>query len=297
MRGLHGIALAVVLALGGALAGCGGASDEEVVAERTRHVNLVIVADLSDRILDEKQGVRDLSVIQAALDAWESRARSVGWIVTRDVIRFQAIRANQLANDIYLDLEELRKRPADASGNAAVWQRLPSEKKKFIEACETTYGEGAETRGADLWGFFKDSYGPVTRGEPYINKVVVITDGYLNFDAAIQEQRPSNTQMRMAELRQSQDWEAEFPAFALAGIGKSYDADIMVLEVAPKNMLTNPHELEMLERYWEAWSDTMGMRIKGHDGVARIYMNSLQLSALSQKLREFLAEGTNATER
>lgn len=98
--------------------------------------------------------------------------------------------------------------------------------------------------------------------------------------------------MQMAKLRlHPADWEQELPKLALAGVGKTFDADIMVLEVAPVDALTHPQEPEMLKRYWEAWANSMGMRIKGKDGVARVYLNTLQMSAVSQKIKEFLMEG------
>lgn len=272
--------------------GCGGENVSEQEVSEPAPINLVIVADLSDRLEDVAQSGRDIVVIRSAVDVLFNQHARRNYDTSKDLVRFQAVRANTIANDIYLDMDELNSRSSEASGGQPGWKLVSSEATKFIAHCEESYGAGPDKRGADLWGYFKDNYGPVIRPKPFVNKVIVLTDGYLNFSDRIQRQRPSNTQMQMAKLRlHPADWEQELPKLALAGVGKTFDADIMVLEVAPVDALTHPQEPEMLKRYWEAWANSMGMRIKGKDGVARVYLNTLQMSAVSQKIKEFLMEG------
>jgi hypothetical protein len=284
-RPVHGVGLALMAAL--VFAGCGGKQDVPRTVVAKPALNIILVADLSDRV-DAKQIERDSSIIASAVDAMVSHARLVGFPFAKDRIRFQAVRTNQVSNDVVIDLRALNQRPTESGGRKPLWQILPDEKERFLKACMDSYHEGAETQGADIWGFFKDRFEPLVEGPPYVNKVILLTDGYLNFDTAIQQHRPKNTQMRMAELRRTQDWQARFAEFALVGVGKKFEADIMVLEVAPRDPVRQPQETEMLERYWREWAAELGMDIK-HNGVKRLYLNTLQISAINQKMVEFMA--------
>ncbi len=244
-------------------------------------LNVVIIDDLSDRISAPTQAARDTAILRLITDAFFDRCRDVGFPFSRDRLRFQGVRTTLLDNDLVVDVQKL-----NLAGEPVV-KTLRPRLATFLSGCLHSYSSQAQFNGADLWGYFKDDMEAVLKPAPFENKIIMFTDGYLNFNSSLQNQRPVNTVMHVAELRHRDDWEKEFPQLALAGVGHKFDrTQILILELAPKDQPASIHEMDILKTYWAAFCDSLGVDVGAHG--ARIYANSLQLSAVADKLHEFL---------
>ena len=124
----------------------------------------------------------------------------------------------------------------------------------------------------------------------YRNKVILLTDGYLNFDPATQATRPARTYMQVGRLRVVPDWRTEFPKVALAATGTSFhdrDVEMVVLEVAPKLQPRSIHETEILQRYWTSFCDSIGVQ---HQPAERsVLTNTTPESEVRRLLTDYLA--------
>jgi len=256
----------------------------EVVPPPPPPINVVVVADLSDRIATPEQVVRDTAIIRIVGEVFKEHCRQVGYLFSRDRLRFQGVRTTLLDNDIAIDVGYLNAK------NERVVERIDPELTRFRRDCALSYAPQGSYAGADLWGYFKNDLGAVLEREDVLNRVIVLTDGYINFNGEIQAHRPVNTQMRIGELRGKRDWERVFESYALAGVGRRFaNTELLVLEIAPKGAVQSVHEYDILKRYWTAWADSMGIAMGPDD--RNIYTNSLQLSAIRQKVTEFLRNG------
>ena len=111
MRRMRGIVPVVLFVL--ALVGCqssrpssSAAEGSDVVAsDDVKPINVIVVADLSDRIKSSAQVARDSAVIDAVAQAFNERAKKiVGYPFCEDRIRFQGIRSVASSEDIVVDV-------------------------------------------------------------------------------------------------------------------------------------------------------------------------------------------------
>jgi hypothetical protein len=252
-------------------------------------LNVVVVADMSDRIAVPGQVARDTAIIRIVCNAFQEHARQVGYPFSRDRLRFQAVRTTLLDNDVLVDVGDMNDR------HEIVVRHLAERLQQFQRDCAFGYVAQDSYPGADLWGYFKDGFPAVVERAPFQNRVILLTDGYLSFEGAIQAKRPRNTEMNVAELRDKADWQVSFRDMALKGVGQRFpNTQMMILEVAPKLQPESVHEFDIIRRYWTEWCDSLG--IDAGAERPRIFTNNLQLSAIRDKLREFLSSGGQAVQ-
>ncbi len=267
------------------VAGCQPSSkldsgEDEVAQAQPAPINLIVVADLSDRIRTSGQIQRDSTIIDEIASAFRRRAQVVGYPYCRDRLRFQGVRSTVTSEDVAVDVGALNDK------GIVIVAKLPGYLTSWANQARKFYAAEGPFVGADLWGYIAHDLSAV-RDAKARNKIIVITDGYLNFASGVA--RPRNTEMHVAALRQAgARWETQFPRYALAGVGQRFeDCDLLVLEVAPKDPMRNVTEADILRRYWTAWADTLGMRHESSPDQA-VLLDNAPLSALQGRLDTFL---------
>lgn len=286
MRRMRGIVPVVALVL--TLVGCqtsrssNPAAEEGDVAasDHVTPINVIVVADLSDRITSRAQVARDSAVIDAVADAFRLRAKYVGFPFCEDRLRFQGIRSVAGSEDIVVDVGHM-----NAIGQQPV-KELPKQLQVWGDRARQLYVNDGHFAGCDLWGYVAHDLDAVlVHGKPR-NKLIVITDGYLNFAPKVA--RPANTEMHVAALRAAgARWESQFPRYALAGVGRRFeDCDLLVIEVAPKDPLRSVNEADILKRYWTSWAKELGMA--NADQGDYVLFENAPLSAVQERVKDFL---------
>jgi hypothetical protein len=253
----------------------------EAATDEVPALNVVVVADLSDRIASPEQVQRDAQVIEAISGAFLKRAEAVGYPFCTDRLRFQGIRSTATSEDLSIDVGALN------AHRVVVVKELPDRLASWARRADKLYSTEGPFVGADLWGYVAHDLDAVLVHDGTTrNKLILITDGYLNFANGVA--RPRNTEMRVAALRQAgARWESQFPRYALAGVGRRFeDCDLLVLEVAPKDPMRNVTEADILRRYWSAWADSLGMSHASSD----VYLNNAPLSSLTDRVTAFLTK-------
>jgi hypothetical protein len=244
-------------------------SKENEKSESQTFLNLTILLDLSDRIENEKhpdQIKRDTLIIRNILACFADQVRLNGYIYSKDKI--QLLIAPQAGNNPItynpnLDVEEVAK------ANKRVREVLPGLTNQFFNEAKEIYNHKQLFNGADIWTFFRDfaekncikkSYSEKIDNNKityqYKNCMIIITDGYLNFEPDIQSLRVKNNScMQIEYFRNDPNWEKNFDKFKMMAFqGQDYDnLKILLLELNPFRPEININELSIIERYWNQW--------------------------------------------
>ena len=240
------------------------------------YVNITVLLDLSNRIdgiLHPDQVQRDTLIIREILNNFSEQVKHNGYIYSKDKI--QILIAPQAGNKTinfnpHIEIAEIAK------SNKIVRQVLPQSKTQFIKDVTDIYSSKQMFNGADIYTFFKDfpeadfiekSYEEKSRDGnvfyKYHNKMIIITDGYLNFEPKTQAVRCSNNScMQMNVLRHDSNWKQNFSKFKLKPIeGKNFqNLEVLLLEINPNHPEINVHESEIIEYYWKQWFNDINIK-------------------------------------
>lgn len=96
------------------------------------------------------------------------------------------------------------------------------------------------------------------------NKIIILTDGYLQFDKSITTKRAKGTYMTgLEKLRNKPNWEAVFAAQKLklnACPNPIENTEVLVLEIAPQNKSVNTNEIQIIQKFWKTWFNDMHLK-------------------------------------
>lgn len=145
--------------------------------------------------------------------------------------------------------------------------------------------------GSDIWDWFrKSAEARLQKGA--LNYIICISDGYLDFDADIQKNRPKRgnktTFMQVAKFRNDSNWEKKFDS---EGHGllvtedftnfRDYNVKLLMIEIKlrPNYMLDRP----IIEKYWRTWLDSMGIT------HSEFWESQDDTSIVIEKIKEFIS--------
>lgn len=250
-------------------------------------MNIIVVLDLSDRIMRPGQIAKDKEIVFSVLDEFEQIVRTQAYIYSQDV--FQVVIAKEpgvevvAEDDLRIDMKNWSDpKLSDSPG----FPLFKARKAKFTQALETLYQESSAkpNPGADIYSFFCTEL-PAKYLQPN-TKVIVITDGYLLFIPKYLAGRPQGSYMRnLSELRKSQEnWLTYFEQnnLKLSPCTRSLDGvDVMLLETAPEFQGSSVYEFDFVEHYWMTWFNEMNVK-------ASIYPQEQKKGIIQEKISAFL---------
>jgi hypothetical protein len=224
-------------------------------------INLVVLLDLSDRIKLPNQAIKDKNIIENILNTFEQEQRKYGFMKSKDKLSLALAFQNSsdfslfnLGNDKFMiDMAYTPSHPM----NKPIFD---ANKKSFDSAVTELYQKALKspTDGADVWGFFCSGWNNVYQADKK-NKIIILTDGYLQFSSNITSKRPTGTYMTSFDkMRNKTDWEKTFNRLKLTPCPASLsNTEVMVLEVSPKNKSVNTNEFQIISKFWKTWFDDM----------------------------------------
>lgn len=217
--------------------------------------DLTILLDLSDRINVPGQVDKDKSVIKAALNAFENEVKGNHYRLSSDKIKIVIApqsninyKFNKFCENANIDMESIN------NSNQIARKVLPIKIKEFSDAVDSIYelAKREQYDGADIWSFFRDNSNLIG------DKVIIVTDGYLQMDSKIAKNRTINTFLsndQLKDLRVGKNTET----IKLATINQKYlKLKVLMMEVNPRNPEKNVNEFPILKKYWGDWFDNMG---------------------------------------
>lgn len=281
-RNVLGSALSLILLVGqmticlSAVATAPKAISNGVAGTDSRPLNLVVVLDLSDRINPAKnpgQAEQDLKLLDGLITLFEEKVRKGLYLLSRDRLVFAvAPQSTTYQRELLTVADSLRINMPELNGGRAERGKPGFDKARagLTEGLSRLYGRAAASEkyvGADIWSFFRDRLDSYVSSEPGVrNVVVVVTDGYINFEREEERGRPRKgsrtSYMRVAELRSDSNWERRFDRdnWGLISFGARYrEVEVAVAGLRYVQLADQP----IVERYWTGWLGEMGVaRVK-----------------------------------
>jgi hypothetical protein len=224
-------------------------------------INVVVLLDLSDRLKLSNQVAKDQEIIRNILNAFEQEQRKYGFMASKDKLSLSVAFQNSSKYNQY-DLGNNRFMIDMLYKNANPMNKPVFDEKKraFDSAVVELYQKAIKspTDGADVWGFFCTGWNNVYQADKK-NKVIILTDGYLQFSRDITSKRPTGTYMTSFDkMRNQSDWEKTFNRLKLTPCPASLsNTEVLVLEVSPKNKSINTNEFQIISKFWKTWFDDM----------------------------------------
>jgi hypothetical protein len=249
--------------------------------------NYIVLLDLSDRIENQTQIRRDKEIFNHILNAFEKRQQfKYMYLTSSDRIQFTWANQesqnnpvfNELKNNLYLDMAGGRL------NGRTTRPEFTNLKSSLIENFNQLYTElsSLPKTGSDIWSWFNTDLSILLR-DGYNNHVIVISDGYLQFNSRLADKRQSKTYMETNDLellRNKLNWLETFSDNSMNLIPPNIvidDVNLLLLEFDPKNELRVTNEFAILKHYWETWLIDSGLAFKGiyKNDVSRTNINSI----------------------
>ncbi len=252
------------------ISSCGNKSELE---KKPVSRNVIILLDLSDRILLENQIARDKSTINAIFQTYLNSIKDTIVAYDKEFNRISdkfSVRIAYQKNIPYdkqhfeniLQFDFARK---DANNAKFILQEFP---KQISTELDNLYNaakfsdNSKDYHGADIWKFFsEDLDNLISDDDNSINYLFIITDGYLYFENYKENIKQTNRRPDMqflSELR-NKNWEEKFDKedWGLIPLNKQFpNLKVCVLEIAPNDFW---NEFDLLKKVWSKWLTEMGI--------------------------------------
>lgn len=202
--------------------------------------NIIILLDLSDRLLAENQVSRDKQIMQTIYSYFEKKVHKSLYIDSKDRFMVQIayqkktpFDVEKIENDFYINIGEI---PVPVRK-----KEEPDRKTRFLSSLESLYSKAVfstnknDYLGADIERYFRDDLANDLKDEGFNNYVVVLTDGYMFIQGK---------QVEMVKH--------------LIDVQKKFDnLKVVIMEVAPKDI---DGEFDRLKNLWVNWLNAMGIK-------------------------------------
>lgn len=229
--------------------------------------NIVVLLDLSSRVRLPNQDKKDIAILQHILQVFESEQRVYGFQISKDKLDVKVALQDGAITQPFDFGDDLT---IDMTVNQMNKPNFDVEKSKFTDGVIKLYQQAISgpTTGADIWNFFDDKLKVCIKNnqnnEYFKNKIIIISDGYLEFDTKIANSRPKGTYFdpKYRLLRNKNNWSEQLKSMkiALSPCGKFNNVEVLMLEVAPFNPVVNVNELQIIQTIWENWFSAMNIK-------------------------------------
>ena len=257
------------------LVGCDGCKKKN---EKVYPANIIVLLDLSDRVSVEKYGELARKQVNDDKDncitiikAFDDILRKETYSNSKSQLRFFVPDQKGFPIDSE-SKKSLRVFGESPIGNASKFDDLEIGITNTIDRLYTKVLTTPEENftGVDIWGWFKDKAQRYLKPE-FRNYIICLSDGYLDFDGDIQDNRDNGTFIIINdELRKSDDWEekvrGEYKLLRPPEVDFSqYPATVKFLMFGIKDRTSKGslRDREILKAYWEPWLESMGIESIG----------------------------------
>lgn len=245
-------------------------SNAEVKNSDPKNDNYVVVLDLSDRIIQKQDQMDiDTNAIRAAFEKFEESVQKSLVVKSRDKFSIRIIPqkssslpGNTFENTLSIDLGKY---------NAA-------EKLKHLNEFKKTFGiqmnllyqqaylgnKNSDFAGVDIWQYFNEQINS-DLDIKFNNKVLIITDGYFDFEDkkhGITNNNLSTTTSPLLRKMNSTDWEkvCDTNEIGLLPVKLSSEAKWLICGIQPKAGNRDLLESEKLAYLWKKWLQNSGAK-------------------------------------
>lgn len=254
------------------LLGCsGGQKNQDESGKNTLPFrrNTVVLLDLSDRLLKENQAERDLAIIEELAQNFARKAKEELYLANNDRIQiviapqqYKPYDEDKYADALEIDMAKIHPKEKRFIGDsiAALMENITNLYR------EAALGENPEQyAGASIWRYMKEHIQDQFLDQKdfmEINHLVIITDGYLNFESYKGKRKGDNrfaSSRFVWKLAMKKDaWRKAFDEgdYGFLPFEKKVLKGIH-LHVLEANPYADYH-YEILEASWQKWAKEMG---------------------------------------
>jgi hypothetical protein len=238
---------------------------EEVKVEK-KPENYVVLLDLSDRILVPEQLDKDFALIETTFKSFEKQARQNLVISSKDRFSIKIIpqKNSPLNVNYYEDLLQLYLDEMEVTVKNQSLQSLSKSFPKILENLkkEALYGTTSNAYfGVDIWAYLHDN-GMGLSKSGYENKILILTDGYFDFEsqAHVIQDKNQYTSTRFLNELTTPDWKqiSESKAYGLLPIQLEKNTKWIVAGISGKKA-NDILQTEKITYFWKKWLKQSGV--------------------------------------
>jgi hypothetical protein len=238
---------------------------EEVKVEK-KPENYVVLLDLSDRILVPEQLDKDFALIETTFKSFEKQARQNLVISSKDRFSIKIIpqKNSPLNVNYYEDLLQLYLDEMEVTVKNQSLQSLSKSLPKILENLkkEALYGTTSNAYfGVDIWAYLHDN-GMGLSKSGYENKILILTDGYFDFEsqAHVIQDKNQYTSTRFLNELTTHDWKqiSESKAYGLLPIQLEKNTKWIVAGISGKKA-NDILQTEKITYFWKKWLKQSGV--------------------------------------
>ncbi|TRX01355.1 hypothetical protein [Flavobacterium gawalongense] len=275
--------LVIVFTTSFLLISCG----EEKTKKKQKPSNYTVVLDLSDRILLPEQLDKDFYLIEKYFKAFEENSRHNLVLTSKNRFSVKIIpqKNSPLAADHYEDLLQLYLDETEVKDKNKSLLALSQSLPKVLKALkkEALFGKTSSNYfGVDIWAFLHDN-GMGLSKFGYDNTVLVLTDGYFDFESqthVIKEKNQYTSTHFLNELTAT-DWKqiSETKEYGLLPIKLEKNTKWIVAGFSGKKA-NDILQTEKITYFWKKWLTQSGV------AVSQFILNSSKTEMSSNLLEQ-----------
>lgn len=234
-------------------------------------VNIIVILDTSNRVSKTKhpgQVERDKEIVRSIVDLFDQ-------LVSK---HFKTLKLGDTIKHPHRLTFVVPDQPRVPSIPQSILKKLTIEnqpggkdtlirqKETLLEGIDELYQfvqKQNQFTGADIWNWFRADAAHYFK-EGTDNRIICLSDGYLNFDSDIEAKFPKGRYMEVWKLRDDPKWIEKFQG--LLPIKKDfspYNAKFLMVEITlqsdPKTGVIYTQDFEIIEKYWNTWLNSMGI--------------------------------------
>ncbi|HSD07666.1 hypothetical protein [Flavobacterium sp.] len=262
---------------------CGKEKAEEIQKPK----NYTVILDLSDRILLPEQLDKDFYLIEKYFKSFEENSRRNLVLTSKNRFSVKIIpqKNSPLNIDCYEDLLQLYLDETEVKNKNKSLLALSQSLHKTLNALkkEALYGKTTtDYFGVDIWAYLHDN-GKALSKCGYDNTVLVLTDGYFDFESqshVIKEKNQYTSTQFLKELT-TNDWkkEAETKQMGLLPITLDKNTKWIVAGISGKQA-SDILQTEKITYFWKKWLMQSGV------ASAKIILNGAKSEMSSSLLQQ-----------
>ena len=236
--------------------------------------NYIVLLDLSDRILNNKQQQvpKDIFVVESIYAAFKSKLNSKDpsrlYYGVNDKLKVLVAPQKNTLPDVYNMTGNLRITLSSVQPEQKA-KLITETEKKFNSLLPEIYkkavisNNSTDYAGADIWKYFNEDLQDDLEKDA-TNTLFIITDGYMNFENTegrlSKNNRFTSCTQIINHLKKQPDWNNRFQDgdFGLLPVNKKFpNLKVILLELNPKDDWAG--EYTLLTTIWSKWFNEMGI--------------------------------------
>lgn len=223
-------------------------------------INYTIILDLSDRILNANQLSYDIDQIKVMFSKFKQKAKQNLIITSKDrfIVKIIPQKNSPLNVDYYENALQLRLDQINIKNKNNRLNQLESQLPIILHQLEeeALYGnKSTDYEGVDLWAFLNDNKENLTELN-YDNYVIIMTDGYLDFESNSQVLKKENqfTSTQFINSLSGTNWkeEAKNKNYGIIPIQIKTNATWIISGIKSKNA-NDLMQITKLKFFWDKW--------------------------------------------